>query len=169
MFDLLNQDPGEMDEAPPSPKEGIPKQFLPRWIIKLVQCVCLPYVLLDLQAQKIARKLIRPPHVRAGQCKKRGNCCYYIRMRHSRWLNPIQIFWATQINGFFFRSKNLHQTEEGKQYYTMGCRHLKTDGSCGNYRLRPQICRAWPVIEYFGEPRLLKGCGYYAKPRNEKN
>lgn len=168
MFDLLNQDPGELESPPLPPEGGIPKQFVPRWLAKIVQCICLPYVLLDLQAQKIARWFIKPPLVKAGQCKKRGNCCYYVRMQHSKLLNPLQIFWATQINGFYFRSKKTQIGENGKRYYVMGCRHLKKDGSCGNYKLRPQICRNWPLIEYFGHPRLLKGCGFHAKPRDEQ-
>jgi Fe-S-cluster containining protein len=48
----------------------------------------------------------------------------------------------------------------------MGCRYLKQDGSCSHYRLRPSICRTWPQIEYFGHPRILKGCGFKATPRD---
>jgi len=31
--------------------------------------------------------------------------------------------------------------------------------------LRPVVCRKWPVIEIFGQPRMLKGCGFKAIPK----
>ena len=46
----------------------------------------------------------------------------------------------------------------------MGCRYLREDGSCSEYRLRPQVCRQWPVIEHFGYPKILKGCGFRSNP-----
>ena len=48
--------------------------------------------------------------------------------------------------------------------HVMGCRHLRNDGTCGDYHLRPLICRQWPVVEYFGYPKILKGCGYQSNP-----
>ena len=52
--------------------------------------------------------------------------------------------------------------------HVMGCRHLRKDGSCGDYHLRPLICRQWPVIEHFGYPKVLKGCGYASDPPYEE-
>ena len=48
-------------------------------------------------------------------------------------------------------------------YGITGLDQLK-DGSCGQYRLRPQVCRQWPVIEHFGQPKILKGCGFSSSP-----
>ena len=33
--------------------------------------------------------------------------------------------------------------------------------------LRPAVCRKWPLIEYFGHPRILKGCGFQAVHREK--
>lgn len=162
MLEELNSDPGELTSPPNPPKEGIPKQWLPRPMQRMIQLLCLPYVLLDMGAQKIAKKIIPPPYIRVGQCKKRGNCCYYLRLRKVRYIDWLQKFWVTQINGFFFRSAKTIKIEK-HQYYIMGCRHLKSNGECENYFLRPLICRTWPVIEKFGYPQLLKGCGFEAK------
>lgn len=154
---------GDETEQPLPPPQGIPHQWLPNWARKGVQWICLPIVLLDYCAQKIARLIIRPPFKRVGSCKRRGNCCHYVMMRRSRGiLGVIERFWATQINGFYFR----HQEPldyEGRKVNLMGCRYLQKDGSCGNYRLRPMVCRNWPVIAHFGWPHILKGCGYRAE------
>lgn len=165
MLENSNIDPGELNEPPLPPKHGIPRQTLPKWLIKAVQLICLPYVCMDLFAKKIATYLIRPPFMKTGKCKKRGNCCYYIRMRKVKYGQWIQHFWATQINGFYYRSYETIE-HEGKQYYLMGCRHLKNN-KCSNYFLRPQICRSWPLISHFGQPLLLKGCGYKVKLRKK--
>lgn len=158
---------GDMNHRPLKPKKGIPRRFTPffiRWPLKLI---VLPFIWLDDLAQKIARLIIPPPFVKAGKCKKRGNCCYYILVRKTRgpfaWLD---LFWHTQINGFYRREKkpiNYH----GKQVFVMGCRYLKKDGSCSSYFTRPQICRSWPRIEIFGPPEILKGCGFFARKRKK--
>ena len=150
-------------DQPAAPSFGIPEQWLPKWIRKTVQCICYPFVVLDLIAQKIARFIVKPPFKKVGKCKRRGNCCHYVVMRHRKGpLGVIERFWATQINGFYYRNADPVEYQ-GKKVYLMGCRYLQKNGSCGNYRLRPMICRTWPVIEHFGWPSLLKGCGYHYK------
>ena len=141
----------------------IPKRWLPGFIRFPIKLLFLPFVLLDLTSKKIAKKIIRPPYQRGGSCKKRGSCCYYITMQRSRGpLRLIHRIWATQINGFYFR--NIEVTgEKGRPSDVMGCRYLKKDGSCGDYRFRPIICREWPIISHFGSPRILKGCGFTPK------
>jgi Fe-S-cluster containining protein len=73
-------------------------------------------------------------------------------------------FWNTQINGFYLHSDEIYEYENHK-VMVMGCRYLQKNGSCGNYLLRPMVCRKWPIIEHFGYPRMLKGCGFKAIPR----
>ncbi len=155
---------GEATEPPPPPQGGIPKQWLPRWIRWPIKWIALPFVLIDLFMQKMARKVIRPPFQREGGCKRRGNCCHYVMIRYSKNLiGRLFFFWYTQFHGFYPRIKK-PQIYEGKKMYVMGCRYLQKDGSCGQYRLRPLICRQWPVIEHFGYPHILKGCGFRANP-----
>lgn len=163
-IDELIQEAGELTEPP---EQRIPRKWFPEALSIVIKSVILPFVLLDLAAQKIARMIIKPPHKKVGACKKRGNCCYYVLIRKSNGLiGLMDLFWHTQINGFYRRTKKTHVVD-GKAFYLMGCRYLKKDGRCGSYRLRPTVCRTWPRIEYFGHPQMLKGCGYRAEPRKK--
>ena len=148
------------------PKRKVPKKWLFEPISMFIRLLILPFVALDLIAQKIAKFLIRPPYMKTGKCKKRGNCCYFILVRRC-WgiFGSLDLFWHTQINGFY-RLETKPQVIEGKKYHLMGCRYLCKDGSCRQHFLRPTICRQWPRIEIFGAPELLKGCGYVPKQRS---
>ena len=161
--DLL-EEAAEVNHNPPPPVNGIPDQKLPEWIRRGLKYFVLPFILLDGWAHKLALLIIRPPFKKKGKCLKRGNCCHYILMPYSKSLaGKIFYFWQTEINGFYLRYKN-PQIYEGKKIIVMGCRYLKKDGTCKQYRLRPQVCRKWPVIEHFGYPKILKGCGFYSNP-----
>ena len=158
----------EEEGPPPEPEGGIPRQWLPGWIRWPIRVLALPWVLLDLYAQKLATLIIRPPHRKEGHCLKRGNCCRYILIPEvTGVLGKLYLFVNTQINGFYPRYSEPHEYE-GKRIMVMGCRYLKKDGSCAHHRLRPEVCRKWPMIEYFGHPRILKGCGFKAIPRKSK-
>ena len=114
--------------------------------------------------QKVATMIIRPPFKREGRCKRRGHCCHYILMTYSPSLTGRFFYlWYTEILGFYRRLLD-PQDYEGKKMYVLGCRHLRKDGTCGDYRLRPLICRQWPIVDYFGYPKILKGCGYHSNP-----
>jgi hypothetical protein len=155
----------EAERPPPEPPDGVPRQWLPGWIRWPVRIFLLPFILLDLSAQKIARWLIRPPFKKEGKCLRRGNCCHYILIPEAKGsLGWLFYFWNTQMLGFYKRIPQVHESN-GKRVYVMGCRYLKKDGKCGHYHLRPTVCRKWPVIEYFGYPRIIKGCGFKAVPR----
>ena len=147
------------------PEQKVPKKWFPEPVSMFIKSIILPFVLLDLFAQKIARLIVRPPYKKVGACKKRGNCCYYVLIRKSSGIiGFLDLFWHTQINGFYRRTKT-PCIVDNKSFHLMGCRYLKKDGRCGGYRLRPTVCRTWPRIEYFGRPQTLKGCGFSAKPR----
>ena len=164
MLQQILEEAGE-DGHKPEPI-AIPKQWLPGWIRWPIRLVLLPFVWLDLGAQWVARQFIRPPYKKVGKCRKRGNCCHYILIRKSKG-HYLDLFWHTQVNGFFRRDQQIHEVD-GMKVYLMGCRYLKEDGTCSVYHLRPTICRTWPRIEYFGHPQVLKGCGYQAVARNSK-
>ncbi len=156
----------EAAKPPTLPAERIPRQWVPSWIRWPLRAIILPVVLIDLAAQKFARLLIRPPFKQVGQCLKRGNCCHYILLPEPKGLlGRAFYFWSTQILGFYPRSHQVYENE-GKKVLVMGCRYLQKDGSCGHYHLRPTVCRKWPMIEYFGYPRILKGCGFKAVLRD---
>lgn len=100
----------------------------------------------------------------------RGNCCHYVLMEWDPlmdrwpWLGRFWMWWYTEIHGFYPRGFDVENVD-GRVARVMGCRHLQPDGRCGEYRLRPSICRQWPRIEYTSVPYVLKGCGYLAVPR----
>lgn len=163
--DLIFQ-AGDTTSPPPLPENGIPKQWLPGWVRWPLRIFFLPFVLLDMAMQRFAKVLIRPPYKQVGSCKKRGNCCYYIMIRKPKGpLGWMFQFWNTQVNGFYPRSKEIYEYEKN-QVLVMGCRYLQKDGSCKHYKLRPMVCRKWPMIEQFGHPRILKGCGFKAARRD---
>lgn len=155
----------EATEIPPEPIGGIPKQWVPGGIRWPLRILLLPFIWIDLATQRIAKQLIRPPFKREGKCLKRGNCCHYILVPEARGLlGRLFYFWNTQILGFYRRAPEVYESD-GKRVYVMGCRYLKKNGSCGRYFLRPSVCRKWPVIEYFGYPRIIKGCGFKSIPK----
>lgn len=155
----------EADSPPPEPPGGIPRQWMPGFIRWPIRIFFLPFILLDLAAQQVAKFLIRPPFKKEGHCLKRGNCCHYILIPEAKGIfGKLYYLWNTQILGFYKRFPEVYESE-GKRVYVMGCRYLKKNGQCKHYHLRPTVCRKWPVIEYFGYPRLIKGCGFKAIPR----
>jgi len=164
--DLANE-VGEAKEMPPLPEGGIPKQWLPSFIRWPIKVFFFPFIMLDLGAQKVARFFIRTPYKKEGHCLRRGNCCHYILVERPKgpfgWLYYL---WITQINGFYCRDSQA-RSFEGRDVLIMGCRHLRKNGLCAQHRLRPMVCRQWPVIEIFGRPQILKGCGYRAVPRKK--
>ncbi len=158
---------GEEESIPPEPPGGIPKQFVPSWIRWPIRVLFLPLVVLDLFAQRIARFLIRPPFKQIGTCKKRGSCCHYILIPAPKGIfGKLYYLWNTQILGFYRRDNGIYESE-GHKVHVMGCRYLSKKGTCTRYALRPAVCRKWPMIEYFGYPRILKGCGFKAVYRTE--
>lgn len=160
---------GTAKEMPPPPPGGIPKQYLPAPIRFLIEISVLPFLWLDMAIHRALKFIIRPPYKRGGSCKQRGNCCYYIHMKKERGLlGVVQKFWATQINGFFLRSKKPLKAGP-HEYHILGCRYLKKSGKCGHYTLRPRICRDWPRTNQFEEPAFFKGCGFHAYKRGDKD
>ncbi len=158
---------GGRTSQPPLSEGGIPCQWLPSPIRQLLRSVFFPFIWLDIFMQKVARLLVPPPYKKTGRCKRRGNCCHYILIRKPKgFMGHLFQWWNTQVNGFYLRSQEAYEYEN-HLVMVMGCRYLQKDGSCGSYTLRPMVCRKWPIIEAFGIPRILKGCGFSAKPRKK--
>lgn len=155
--DLLDRAAGE--KVAPI-ERCIPQQRLPSFIRGFFRFLFLPFIWLDLVAQKIASCIIRPPFKKGGSCLQRGNCCHYILMEKPKgFFGKLHYFWQTEINGFYKRQLSVF--EDRQEMLVMGCRYLKKNGRCGIYHFRPMICRKWPIIEAFAKPRILKGCGYH--------
>ncbi|MCB1149124.1 MAG: hypothetical protein KDK48_03080 [Chlamydiia bacterium] len=158
----------QTESQPPEPLGGIPKQKIPGIVRWPIRALVLPFVLLDQFAQKLVRKFFKTPYKEVGGCNRRGNCCYFILIpKPNGLITSLFYYWNTEINGFYPRQKEPLPVD-GVEMTIMGCRYLNKNGSCNHHRLRPTICREWPVIEYFGPPKRLKGCGYVAVPRDPK-
>ena len=153
-------DKASSGEGPP--KVTPPRPWLPGFLRWPIRIFLFPFMMIDLVMQRFARFLIPPPFKQVGKCHQRGACCHYILFPRVR--GPIGWglkFWATQINGFFLREKQVHYYN-GKPMQVYGCRYLRKDGKCGIHRLRPTICRKWPNLSAFGRPATLRGCGFKA-------
>lgn len=159
----LAQVAGELDYE--SSYQKPPRQWLPAVIRWPIRVFILPFVILDLFTQGVAKFFIPPPYKRVGKCKKRGNCCYFIFIGDSgNTIGRFHHLWNTQVNGFYDRIGKIIEYD-GKRGRLYGCRYLKKNGSCGHHHLRPSICRRWPLIRHFGKPQVLKGCGFMPKSK----
>ncbi|MEM1283187.1 MAG: hypothetical protein AAGG81_06500, partial [Chlamydiota bacterium] len=74
----LIKDAEERTSTPPPPRSGVPRQKVPAWVRWPIRAIFLPFVLLDLAAQRLVRFFFKTPYKRVGSCQKRGNCCFYI-------------------------------------------------------------------------------------------
>ena len=161
-------DPAKDDVRVEVPPAGVPVQQLPAFLRRFIQCLFYPFMRLDLAAQALLRWIIPPPYKRTGQCKMTGKCCRYLgqdKPKGGDW--PFFRWWSFEINGFYERGFEVDGPDT-TQMRVYSCRHLTAQGRCGNYAWRPAVCRAWPRIDYFGQPTLMKGCGYQLEPRRPR-
>ncbi|MEM1008828.1 MAG: hypothetical protein AAGJ35_07455 [Myxococcota bacterium] len=145
--------------------KNIPRQHCPAPLRLLLKLCVFPFMMLDLTIQRLIQRLFPPPYKVEGGCLKRGMCCHYILMGWSPWgerlpwVGKFWLWWYTDVHGFYERGFEV-EDDAGHSAKVMRCRYLRKDGLCGQYRLRPALCRQWPRIEYGTRPQLLKGCGY---------
>ncbi len=102
----------------------------------------------------------------AGSCRQCGNCCREIHLKmtpgqmNSRLFTGLAVRWISWLFGFI-----LLRTDRANHNLVFTCRHLKSAGKCGNYRWRANVCRNYPLLDYFDEPKFLPGCGFSAVKR----
>jgi len=101
-----------------------------------------------------------------GKCKQCGNCCKEILLKmtprqiSSKFFTNLAIRWITWLFDFI-----LLRVDYENGYLAFTCKHVSSDGKCGNYFWRPSVCRNYPLVDYFKQPCVLPGCGYLPKPR----
>ncbi|MBT3394064.1 MAG: hypothetical protein HN411_03010 [Waddliaceae bacterium] len=143
----------------------IPKQWLSplfRWPLRVIM---LPFVALDMAANKIASSIVRPPRRKTGKCARCGKCCHYILITAPRsFLGKGHLVWNTQVNGFYLRNTDPVDVD-GEKMLVVSCRYLMKNGKCGCHILRPLVCRQWPRIERFGKEQITEGCSYHRQER----
>ncbi|MCH9632470.1 MAG: hypothetical protein S4CHLAM6_08060 [Chlamydiae bacterium] len=147
---------------------AIPKQKLSPFIRWPLRVIAYPFMMIDLFSHRMTLFFMRPRYKITGSCKQRGSCCNYIHLGWPKkgrltFFSKLYILWQTEVLGFYF--KDFDFVEDNEVTKVMGCRYLKKDGSCGQYRLRPGLCRNWPKQHFFREPVLLKGCGFKSELR----
>ena len=119
------------------------------------------FVLLDNWLTNLAKKIFPTKWKRTGSCRQCGQCCkeIYLTMTpaqtRSKLFTTLSIKWITWLFGFI-----LIRVDRENNSLVFTCRYLTPQGKCGNYRWRPNVCRNYPLIDYFKEPKLLPGCGY---------
>ena len=123
----------------------------------------LSFVLLDNLLTNLTRKIFKTRWALAGTCQQCGSCCRQIVLTmtpaqiKSRLFTDISVRWISWLFGF-----ELIRIDEENLSLIFSCRHLTKENKCGNYFWRPNVCRNYPLVDYFEEPKLLPNCGYNA-------
>jgi len=122
------------------------------------------FILLDNYLTQIPKKvLFRTTWKLQGKCKQCGICCQEIylkinpRQLASRLFTKLAIAWISWIYDF-----KLLKVDWDNFYLVFTCKKRRPDGKCGDYGWRPNICRNYPLVDYFEEPKFLPGCGFKA-------
>jgi hypothetical protein len=141
--------------------EAATRGAMTRRAIREISCL---FIRLELAAMRLVRWVYPPRFVLTGECHRRGVCCRHIigdppaLIRRTRLLS----LWT----GYHALAHDFHVVGRGpNDEIIFACGHLQSDGRCGIYRLRPFICRNYPVLPFFASPQLLPGCGYRVAPR----
>jgi hypothetical protein len=135
--------------------------------MKWLKRAIISFILLDNLLTNLPKKILFPTRwVRLGQCKQCGVCCKAIylkmtpRQSGSKLFRDLAVAWVTWIFDFI-----LLETDLENHYLVFTCKHHLPNGKCGNHFWRPNICRNFPLVDYFEEPKILPGCGFNARLR----
>lgn len=122
------------------------------------------FILLDNFLTNIPKKILfRTRWKLQGKCKQCGVCCQEIylkinpRQLGSRLFTKLAIAWISWVYDF-----KLLKVDWEDFYLVFTCKKIRADGECGDYRWRPNICRNYPLVDYFDEPKFLPQCGFKA-------
>jgi hypothetical protein len=135
--------------------------------MRLLKRAIISLVLLDNFLTYFPKKIFFPTRwVLEGKCKQCGSCCKAIylkitpRQLSSKFFTGLAVAWTKWIFDFI-----LLEIDYDNNYLVFTCKHHRPDGRCGNYFWRPNICRNYPLMDYFDEPKFLPDCGYKSKLR----
>lgn len=127
------------------------------------------FIVLDLGAMALVRRVIPPRYALVGRCQKRGVCCESIVGNPPSFVKRRP--WAWRLFAAYHRiSHNFEVVGRGPDgELIFRCGHLKSDKRCGIYRHRPLLCRNYPRQPFYVPPILLPGCGYRVVHRSLSN
>ncbi|HVN67824.1 MAG TPA: YkgJ family cysteine cluster protein [Candidatus Sulfotelmatobacter sp.] len=127
-------------------------------------------VLLDNFIMNFFRRFFPKRHTLAGRCRQCGNCCRRIILTmtpaqaKSKFFTAIVIRWISWLFDFILLEVNREDN-----YLAFTCRHLTAAGKCANYGWRPNVCRNFPLVDYFTEPQFLPDCGFSSLPTESRH
>lgn len=126
------------------------------------------FVLLDNLLTNLPKKwFFKSKWKLTGQCNMCGNCCKEIHLQidkkqlGSKLFTNVAIRWITWLFDFI-----LLKIDCDNHILEFTCKHCRADGKCGNYFWRPNVCRNYPLVDYFEKPKFLPNCGFKAVPRS---
>ena len=120
---------------------------------------------IDLLLNFYINKFFPTQYIRKGFCKKRGVCCSNLAIGISSFILKRPLYKTFVIKMFsFFYNFDLKGESYEDNVLIFNCRYL-VDNQCSIHRFRPFICRRYPLVNFFGKPKVLPGCGYTFKKR----
>ena len=131
-------------------------------IRRLVLC----FVMADNFIFNLVKKPFKTKWILEGKCRKCGRCCRDIGMKidprllQSSLITDIIVRWISWLFNF-----ELKHIEYDSLLIVFTCKKSTPEGTCGDYKWRPNICRNYPIVDYFDKPGLFDTCGYSAKLR----
>lgn len=128
----------------------------------MLRKIVLSFVIFENFVNNLVRRPYKTKWHLTGKCKKCGKCCHNIalkiepRLLTSRVITELLIVrWVSWLFNF-----QLIWIDYQKYYLVFRCKNLKPDGTCKDYKWRPNICRNYPIVDFFDEPALSDTCGY---------
>ncbi len=136
-------------------------------MVRTIKRLLLVMVLADnVLTNFVKEHILKSRYKLKGGCLKCGQCCRQIYLKATRpqvtspLFAKLSVKWIEWLFDF-----ELKQIDTADNYFVFGCKNIRPDGKCGNYFWRPNICRNYPLLDYFKEPVFLPRCGYGSKPR----
>jgi hypothetical protein len=117
------------------------------------------FALLDAFGMRVVR-LVRPPRFAVlGRCRRCGECCRMIigdppGFVKKSVLLDLYVAYHRVAHAFILAGRG----PNGE--VLLACARQRADGRCGIYARRPLLCRNYPVLPFFDEPKLLPSCGF---------
>ncbi len=134
------------------------------------EALLIPILVLDL-GRRAGAYLLRSEYRLGGACHRRGACCHHILLEWTPLFDRFPVLarvvlWKYTRLHHFYDKGYTWEVEDGLMARVLGCHALRPDGQCGDYRLRPLVCRTYPEVPLIGKPMLLKGCGFKFERRD---
>jgi len=132
--------------------------------IGMLRKLVISLIIVDNFITNIVKKPFKTRWVLYGNCKKCGKCCKDIklavnpRLLTNSFTRELVVRWTSWVMGF-----HLKRIEYDPPYLVFSCKILCPDGTCGDYKWRPNVCRNYPLVDFFEEPALFKTCGFRAR------